>query len=44
MMTELNKTKSINETPALRRLGAFVRAALSANKNTAGAMTLLLVA
>jgi hypothetical protein len=42
MMTELSKTKTINETPALRRLGAFVWAALSANKATVGALALLL--
>ena len=44
MMTERNKTKTINETPALRRLGQFVLAALSANKTTAGALALLLLA
>jgi Protein of unknown function (DUF3455) len=42
MMTELSNTKSINETPVLRRLGAFVWAALSANKTTIGALALLL--
>ena len=42
MMTELSKTKTINETPVLRRLGAFVLAALSANKATVGALALLL--
>src|SRR6185369_4948067 len=44
MMTELSKTKLTNETPALRRLGKFVLAALSANKTTAGALALLLLA
>ena len=44
MMKERNKTKTINETPALRRLGAFVWAALSANKTTVGALALLLLA
>ena len=43
MMTEVSKTKTINETPVLRRLGAFVWAALSANKTTVGALALLLV-
>ena len=42
MMNELNKTKTINETPALHRLGAFGLAALSANKTTVGALALLL--
>jgi hypothetical protein len=42
MMTERNETKTINETPVLRRLGAFVLAALSANKATVGALALLL--
>ena len=42
MMTELSKTKTINETPVLRRLGAFVWAALSGNKTTVGALALLL--
>jgi len=44
MMTKLSKTKLTNETPALRRLGKFVLAALSANKTTAGALALLLLA
>ena len=44
MTTELNKTKSINETPTLRRLGKFVWAALSASRTTAGALALLLLA
>ena len=44
MRKERNETKTINETPALRRLGAFVGAALSANKTTVGAMALLLLA
>ena len=42
MMTEVSKTKTINETPVLRRLGAFVWAALSANKATVGALALFL--
>ena len=42
MMTEVSKTKTINETPVLRRLGAFVWAALSANKTTVGALALFL--
>ena len=42
MMTEVSKTKTINETPVLRRLGAFVWAALSANIATVGALALLL--
>ena len=42
MMTERNETKTINETPVLRRLGAFVWAALSGNKTTVGALALLL--
>jgi hypothetical protein len=41
MMKLRNKTKTINETPALRRLGSCVWAALSANKTT-GALALLL--
>src|SRR5438093_769109 len=40
MMKEGNKT--IDETPALRRLGQFVLAARSANKITVGALALLL--
>jgi len=44
IMKEQSKMKTINETPALRRLGAFVGAALSTNKTTAGAMALLLLA
>src|SRR5881296_1167813 len=43
MMKERNKTKTINETPALRRLGLFVLAAVSANKIAAGALGLLLL-
>ena len=42
MMTELSKTKTINEMPVLRRLGAFVWAALSANRATVGALAVLL--
>ncbi len=37
MMNERNETKTISETPALRRLGT-----LSANKTTVGALALLL--
>ena len=40
-MKEQNKMKTINETPVLRRLGAFVWAALSVNKATAPTMALL---
>jgi hypothetical protein len=43
MMKQRNKTKTINETPAIRRLGAFVLAALSANKATVGALSFLLL-
>jgi len=42
MMRERNETKTINETPVLRRLVAFVWAALSANKTAVGALALLL--
>jgi hypothetical protein len=42
MMTERNKTKTINEMPMPRRLGSVVLAALSANKATVGALALLL--
>jgi len=42
MMKEPNKTKTINETPGLRRLGRFVWAALSAHKIIVGALTVLL--
>src|SRR6267378_3724471 len=42
MMKEPSKTKTINETPALRRLGSCALAALSANKVTVGALALLL--
>jgi hypothetical protein len=42
MMKERNETKTITETPALRRLRPNVLAALSANKATAGALALLL--
>lgn len=42
MMTERNETKTINEMPVLRRLGAFVWAALSANRATVGALALLM--
>src|SRR4030095_15665471 len=44
MMNELNKTKTINETPALRRLGPLVWMARSANKSSAGALALLMLA
>ena len=42
MMKERNETKTINETPALRRLGPSVLAAHSANKATVAALALLL--
>lgn len=42
MTKEQNTTKTINETPALRRLGPSVLAALSASKATLGALALLL--
>ena len=42
-MKERNKTKSINETPGFRQLGAFVSAALSANKATVSGLALLLL-
>jgi len=44
IIKELSKAKTINETPALRRLGMFVLRALSANKTIAGALALLLLA
>ena len=43
MMKEQNKTKTINEMPALRRLRSFVLAALSANKISVGALASLLL-
>src|ERR1041385_4275148 len=43
MMKLRNKTKTINESPALRRLDSRVWAALSANKTTSGALALLLI-
>ena len=44
MIKERNETKTINETPTLRRLGLSVLAALSANKTAAaGALGLLLL-
>jgi hypothetical protein len=43
MMKEQNKTKTINETPALRRLRSFVLAAFSANKISVGALASLLL-
>ena len=42
MMKERNETKTINETPALRRLGPSVLATHSANKATIAALALLL--
>jgi hypothetical protein len=42
-MKEQNQMKTINETPALRGLGSFVWAALSANKIAAGALASLLL-
>jgi len=43
MMKEQNKTKTVNEMPALRRLRSFVLAALSANKISVGALASLLL-
>jgi len=43
MTNDRNKTKTINETPALRRLGPFGWAALSADKATLGGLGLLLL-
>ena len=43
MMNEQNKTKTVNKTPALRRLRSFVLAALSANKISVGALASLLL-
>jgi len=43
MLKEQNQTKTINEMPALRGLGSFVRTALSANKIAAGALASLLL-
>ena len=42
MTNERSKTKTINETPGLPRLGQFVLGTLSANKAIAGALALLL--
>ena len=42
MMNQRSKTKTINETPALRRLGRSGWLALSVNKPTASALALLL--
>ena len=42
-MNDRSTTKTISETPALRRLGPFVWGALSANKITVGALGLLLL-
>ena len=39
-----NKIKTTNDTPVLRRLGNSVKAALSANKTTVAALTMLLLA
>src|SRR6266542_489340 len=43
MKNERSKMKTINETPALRRLGPLVLAALSDNQSTVGALGLLLL-
>src|ERR1051325_8413826 len=43
MMKQLNKTKTSNERPTLRRLGAYLLAALSANKTAVGALALILL-
>ena len=42
MTKERSKSETINETPVLRRVGAFVLAALSAKKTTVGTLALLL--
>jgi hypothetical protein len=44
MMTERSKTKTINETPCLRQLGAYVSASLSTNQAAVGALALILLA
>src|SRR6266542_303038 len=44
IMKKRNETKTINETPVLRRLGQYVAAVPSANKTTIGALALLLLA
>lgn len=43
MTKQRNETKTINETPALQRLGAFVWAALFTNKTTVGTLSCLLL-
>ena len=43
MLKERNETKTINDMPALHRLGASVLTALAANRTTAGALALLLL-
>src|SRR5437867_302695 len=43
MINERSSTTTINEPPALHRLRPFVRAALSANKTTVGALALALL-
>ena len=43
MNKERNKTKTIHETPAIRRLRSRVKAALSANKTAIGALASLLL-
>src|SRR5438128_1327089 len=44
VMNARSTTKTINETPALRRLGSLAWAALSAKKTTVGALALALLA
>jgi len=44
MSKQRNKTKTVNQKPALHRLGSRVLAGLSANKMNAGALALMLVA
>jgi len=43
MKNERNKTKTINETPALRRLGRSVLTALSTNKTAVGAVAAVML-
>ena len=42
-MKKLSTTTTIKETPTLRRLGAYLLAALSANKTAVGALALILL-
>ena len=43
MMKKLSKTKTINEAPTLRRLGAYLLTALPAHKTAIGALALILL-